>query len=468
MAKPIYPRSVTAAPPIGAGSFARVKAALAAHAGRDPYRAMLAAMMALQISYMVLDFNMSAATRVQGNPLTRLIKILLIVLSLTVLSSRSPQVRAVLASLNRWFLRFVILVLLSILWSIDRGATIERFVSLVSMVLVCLAFTVAGWHARRLQNCLRPILTLILLASLVAGAIDPTLVLEAGDTISLKDAWHGLTQQKNIFGSIASLGFIFWLHAWLAKESKLLPALIGMGISGICLVFSKSSTAAFATVFVIMLLFLLMRSPRALRRYMPFIATSFAAITVAYGLAMLNIVPGLGHLLDPVVALTGKDRTFSARSQIWEIIVDHIHQSPLLGTGYGAYWTAPIPRSPSYIFISRMYGFWPGEAHNGYLDIMNDLGWVGLICLFGYLIVYLRQSLDVLKFDRDQAALLLALLFQQIIENLSGSSWLSVNSFAFVVMTAATFALARYLHEARQAAVVAGAGAHAPAPRRRR
>ena len=96
--------------------------------------------------------------------------------------------------------------------------------------------------------------------------------------------------------------------------------------------------------------------------------------------------------------------------------------------------------------------FYPSEAHNGYLEIVNDLGFVGLACLLGYLLIWVRQSLWLMKFDRAQAVLFLAIFFQQAITNLSESTWLAINSaFAIAVVTLATFALARALLEQRLA-----------------
>jgi len=96
-----------------------------------------------------------------------------------------------------------------------------------------------------------------------------------------------------------------------------------------------------------------------------------------------------------------------------------------------------------------MGSFYPGSAHNGYLEIVNDLGWTGLVCLIAYIIMYARQSLQLLGIDRNQGALYLALFFQQAITNLSETHWFSVLSVDFVIMTLATMALARGLLEHR-------------------
>jgi O-antigen ligase len=101
--------------------------------------------------------------------------------------------------------------------------------------------------------------------------------------------------------------------------------------------------------------------------------------------------------------------------------------------------------------------FYPNEAHNGYLEIVNDLGFIGLMVLMGYLILYLRQSLRLLRFDRYQAALYLAIFFQQAIINLSESLWLSVNAgLSFTVMTFATISLARSALDQRAAGASLG------------
>jgi O-antigen ligase len=172
-------------------------------------------------------------------------------------------------------------------------------------------------------------------------------------------------------------------------------------------------------------------------------------LVVVYALAVLNIIPGIGILLDPIAELAGKDLTFSNRAVIWDIIKEHIQLAPFLGSGYGAYWTGALPSSPSYVFVGRMY-FYPSQSHNGYLEIVNDLGFVGLICLLGYLVFWVRQSLQLMRFDRAQGMLFLALFFQQAITNLSETTWLAVNSaFAIAVVTLATFALARALLEQR-------------------
>ncbi len=391
----------------------------------------------------------------------RIIKLTLLFFSAVFVVRNWASMVALTKQLNRFFIAFLVLVPLSILWSISPGDTIARFVTIMSILMVWCAVCVASWEPQRFQNLMRPILTVLILGSMVFAWTSP-LAIEVGEG-TLKDAWRGLAFQKNGFGTLASIAFIFWVHAWLARQANTWMAIFLAGCSAYCVFMSRSSTALLSTIFVFVFLLLLLRAPTALRRAMPYMVAGFATVVVTYAVIILRVVPGLDILLTPVMAITGKDMTFSNRSAIWDVIKEHIQYSPLLGSGYGAYWIGAIPSSPSYQFLARLY-FYPNQAHNGYLEMINDLGYIGLMVLLGYLIWYLRQALYLWRFDRNQAALYMAIFFQQAIMNLSESLWLDIDAgFAFTLMTFATAALARSVVNPREG--VETQGGSNPIPR---
>jgi O-antigen ligase len=296
----------------------------------------------------------------------------------------------------------------------------------------------------------------ILVASLVLGIIFPDRITEVGNNISLKDAWHGITLTKNQFGMTASLGVIICVNRWLARESRPFWAIAGAAAAFACLILSRSSTSLFATLLGVLFMVLAMRVPVIRQRYTTHVVVAIAATLLLYELVIQDVIPGAYTLLAPIREWTGKDATFSARTNIWDIVKEHIRGAPYLGSGYGAYWL-PVAKSPSYVFIWKMY-FYPTEAHNGYLDIVNDLGYVGLICLLVFLFSYIRQALQLMQIDRSQAALYLALLFQAMVMNMSESEWFSRDS-AFTILILAITCLSRGLREGRlqaQTAVSAG------------
>ncbi|MBC7982780.1 MAG: O-antigen ligase family protein [Candidatus Obscuribacterales bacterium] len=384
-----------------------------------------------------------------GGAVSRLLWLGLLGFAIVVIAWRAGLFYLLTRSLNPFLLGFVALAIVSVVWSIEPVLTLRRDVRLITIVLVCVAFSLAGWHARRFQNVVRPLLTLVLLGSVAFGIAFPVLAIHQETSAELVGAWRGLTNHKNSLGALACITLIFWVEAWLARQARLLIALFGCVLAVACLLLSRSATSLITAIFATLFLVLLMRAPRNFQPYLKYIVAIAVSVLVVYALAILGLIPGLRLLLAPITLVTGFDTTFTGRSEIWAIISEHIRLNPWVGTGYGAYWIGPVTNSPSYEFVVRMGSFYPGSAHNGYLEIANDLGWAGLLCLLGYIVFHLRQSLNALAFNRQQGALYLALFIQQALVNLSESHWFSVLSVNFVIMTLATVALARSLLEFR-------------------
>lgn len=429
------------------------------------YALVMVVMIWAQLYYMIVPESFGAIGTPYGasTGLYRLIKLGLLGLAALLIAWRAGLAWLLLRTINPFLLGFVLLAGASTAWSIEPGVTVQRMIGVVSTLLVCIAFGLVSWRRTRFQDAVRPAVTALLLASILVALVSPDLGIEQGTTFTLAGSWRGVTFQKNALGHLASFGLVFWLHAWLARDAKLLPVLAGLAISVTALIGSRSSTSLLSGVFACIFLFLLLRSPQNLRRYMPFIIGAFAILVLTYALAVLKVVPGMDALLTPITALTGKDQTFSNRSVIWEIINEHIKLAPILGSGYGAYWTGPYPTSPSFVFLTKMY-FYPTQAHNGYLETINDLGYVGLSFLLGFLFFYVRQALQLFRLDRAQGALFLGLFFLQAIANLSEANWFQATSFEWVIMMISTVALGRSLLEFRLRSYFGRPGERQPEP----
>jgi exopolysaccharide production protein ExoQ len=385
-----------------------------------------------------------------GDAFSLTVWIVLLVGSAYLVMRNRPQARELLAAVNRPFLYFVVLATVSVLWSIEPAITLKRIMRLYIIILVSIALASVGWQSRQFENSLRSVLFLLLAATAIFCYWDPELAIyHVQDHAELMNAWHGIATDKNLLGSLASCAFILWLHGLLTGETGRLAALANMSLAGLCLVMSRSSTSLVATAFAALFVLLLLRPPGVMRKQMPYFVGFFATAVLVYALAVLNVLPGLSRILTPIASITGKDVTFSGRTNIWYILKLHIDEHPLLGTGYQAYWIGPVPTSPSYQMIRALW-FYPTEGHNGYLDVINDLGYVGLVCLLAYFIIYLRQGLELMHLEKARGALYLALIFRAFLADMSESHWFSVKSIDFVIFTMATFSLARELLFRRQ------------------
>lgn len=400
--------------------------------------------------YQGQEFRGQSVGQTEGDPFSLATWLVLLAGSVYFVIRNQRQALGLLAAVNRPFLFFLALASLSLLWSIEPAISLRRIIRLYIIVAVCIAFVSAGWQPRRFENTLRLTLSLLLAASVLFCYLNPELAIHHEQMSELINAWHGITTGKNVLGSLAGCALILWLHGLLAGETGRISGIANITLAGLCLIMSRSSTSLMATIFAVFFVIILLRPPGSMRRLMPYVVGFFALCVLIYALAVLNILPGFSAILTPISMITGKDLTFSGRTNIWYVLRLHISQHPWLGTGYGAYWIGPTPSSPSYDMVRQLY-FYPTEGHNGYLDVINDLGYVGGACLLAYFVVYLRQGVALMRLERARGALYLALIFRAFLADMSESHWFSVTSIDFVIFTLATFSLARELLFRRQA-----------------
>lgn len=429
----------------------------AERSGRFVVTVIVWALMLMMVAPLGLEQTTGRTMITEANPVSRGIWLLILGVSAVLLVRRSDRSIRLLRELNPFLIAALGLAAASILWSVAPSFTVVRVIRFATVVMVGMCVSLFGWTPNRFAELMRSVLTFVCGASLLMVWQDPLHAIHQTDQLELKGAWYGITLGKNVLGSLAGSAIVLWLHGILSKSSGRLSGLAGLSLGIVCLVGSRSSTSIMAATFAALFMLLLMRPPDALKRSMPYLVGTFAVIVLVYALAVLHLVPGLGNLLLPVEALTGKDLSFTGRRNIWMILTDQIHQHPWLGLGFGAYWTGAVPSSQSYEMLWRLW-FYPNEGHNGYLDVINELGAAGGLLLLGYFIRYLRDALKLMHTQPQLAALYLTFVFRGFIADMSESHWFCPLTADFVIMTLATCTLARSLLQSRleaEAAVTA-------------
>jgi exopolysaccharide production protein ExoQ len=105
----------------------------------------------------------------------------------------------------------------------------------------------------------------------------------------------------------------------------------------------------------------------------------------------------------------GRDATFTGRTEIWAGLIPEAAQNPVLGVGFGSFWTAEKEAE------HRI-----GEAHNGYLDLRLEQGFVGVVLV---MLVFITSALKALQNPaRDWGCLLLCFIVIAVMHNISESS----------------------------------------------
>jgi hypothetical protein len=149
----------------------------------DRYSFLLAGMIWVLIVLMIVpdgfDYQSLTTTGAPsaGGAISRMLWLGLLALSAIIICWRAGLAWLLAHIVNPFLLLFVALAVASIAWSIDPSLSVRRLVRMGMIVLACAAFVLMGWHARRYQTVVRPILTIVLLGSIVFGLVSPTLAI---------------------------------------------------------------------------------------------------------------------------------------------------------------------------------------------------------------------------------------------------------------------------------------------------
>jgi O-antigen ligase len=77
---------------------------------------------------------------------------------------------------------------------------------------------------------------------------------------------------------------------------------------------------------------------------------------------------------------------------MWPLVVRQIYEKPWLGYGYETFWFGGWEGNPANIWIYLSPGFEPPHAHNGFLEMILSVGYIGLfVFIVGFLDVLLRS-----------------------------------------------------------------------------
>lgn len=142
-----------------------------------------------------------------------------------------------------------------------------------------------------------------------------------------------------------------------------------------------------------------------------FLSANILSILITSVIIYGTVTPFIGGLVlfDPSAVL-GRDESLTGRSNIWANLVPYAIQKPILGYGYGGFWT------------NLMIEKYVGPAHNGYLQVILDTGLVGLLILSIFLISNCRKARELMGRDLDMGIFWFCIIFIAVIRNISESA----------------------------------------------
>ncbi|MEG4441902.1 O-antigen ligase family protein [Microcoleus sp. AT9_B5] len=306
--------------------------------------------------------------------------------------------------MNPFFLLYILLPLLSTLWSIVPEETLRA--GLAFSAFTAFGFYIAAQYQwEDLSRFWRWGYTAIGLASFVMKPPG------AGDFV-------GLTQSKNSLGGVLALCTAFWyLHySQGAKTQKERWIALGMMFFSFYLVRANKSGSAL----VITIILIIAVSSLKFLKQLSF-QWAFTAIICFLVVSIIMTVFIVDNLEDIIVGGLGKDLTLTGRTEFWPQLIAAVNQRPWFGYGYDGFFQQDKlgAGTPAY-FIYTPNGFQPKNPHNGGIGILLAFGWPGLILMMTSLLLNLAYAVRYLsRSSLEEAGIPICFLVSIIISNIT-------------------------------------------------
>lgn len=330
---------------------------------------------------------------------------------------------------NKWALGLVGIIFASFLWSPTVSATIDSvWKEAIPQFLLSLYLASRFTLRQQFKLVLWVLVIIFLLSSALAIAMPSIGVHNTGPFVG---SWKGVFSQKNEFGAHSAMTMIaiFMLANYAEKKQRW--ALMFLGLCFAALLVSSSVTALVLSI-VGLLLIIFYRRFTWLGKRSVLLTCIFLLFSLIFSYVLLSNWVDILNFFD-------KDPTLSARTLIWKLVIDSkIPESPYFGYGRGVFWNSYILTSG----FERVAYHVPSHAHNGFLDLILDVGLIGFafFCVTWFM-TYVRAA--NLAYSRKEAAYLWPLLFLSmlILFNIFESYLARLTNWYWVLFIALAFSL---------------------------
>ena len=113
----------------------------------------------------------------------------------------------------------------------------------------------------------------------------------------------------------------------------------------------------------------------------------------------------------------------TGQTEVWAELLPIAMQRPIGGSGFGGFWTYSTRE------IHKI-----SEGHNGYLDILLDLGFVGLLLFSIFILSCCKKAQEVLTYDHDWGSLCICFLLMALLFNITESTFSSLTTHLTAVL----------------------------------
>jgi O-antigen ligase len=296
--------------------------------------------------------------------------------------------------------------------------------------------------ARLLVQALCPMMVAVLILYLIA----PNIVVE---NVSYVGALKGLSGAKNTFGGYMAIAvpLLFLVRFKRYQRTRYLF----LALAAAFLLLSRSATSLGTCILTFAAMPLWRFAANSRNRKM--LAFTLVAAVVAACLSLMWIER------QSVLSIVQRDATLTGRTELWSFILAAIAEHPLLGYGYGAFWSGI---NADTVNLYKGVRWLPNDADNGYLDLCLAFGIPGLLLL---LFVFKRAFESAYKYISQNGEAIglwpITYVVYFVVHNTCESHLLTTRSLDYFLLTAIIASIASR-HRLQETLSIA----HTPSTRR--
>ncbi|MBW4506573.1 MAG: O-antigen ligase family protein [Scytonematopsis contorta HA4267-MV1] len=281
------------------------------------------------------------------------------------------------------------IVLFSVFWSVDVGSTLIYLRGLIRIYLVAI-YLAMRYTLREQMRLAAWALGIATVLSMIVPLTIPGFGIHTAP--ELKGMWTGIYGHKNQLGYMMAWSAGLFLHLGLSANRYRWLMWVLLGISVQLILLSRSTTS----------LMILCTMGCLLPIYNFVKKTNYKLQIILITFALMILIGGAILVVsnaETIIGASGKDMTFNGRTDLWEYVNIAISEKPWLGYGYYAFWDSIFA-----IKVRSLYT-WASNAHNGFLELLLDLGWVGFSCflvgLVRFFVMAINRIVTVAKRTED-------------------------------------------------------------------
>jgi O-antigen ligase len=336
----------------------------------------------------------SADDLLEGSPLDRLVYLGLIVAGWLVLWKRRISWREFFRN-NVWLTVFLLYCGASVLWSDFPFVALKRWGKGLGDPLMVLVLLTDREPTQAVETVIRRCAYLLIPLSVVFIKYYPHLGRIHSEWTGAA-FYSGVTTNKNMLGYLLLVFGLFFLcvvfgkgalHRQASSRTDIVIAIVFLLMIGWLFRIADSKTP---------LLGLLAGSLVILGLRLASVRRHFGTSVVA-GLLLFAVLQSSFNLTESVVASAGRDTTLTGRTELWESLLS-MRVNSWVGAGFESFWLGERLNR-----LAALYYFRPTQAHNGYIEVYLNLGWIGLCLLGGVLVAAYRTIQKRLILSSDPA-----------------------------------------------------------------